>query len=299
MVSLKAFFERERNASSLLRLSRVASFTITALLLLTFLTPGNLLSEASAFFIPQLLAAGFAGLLLWITSERAFHWAQLLCFIGLSISSYWMVASIQQVTQSIPISGTPTDAPQLKVMSLNLLHMRFEEKSIQQLIEKRQPDLISFQETASATPRLKSFLVEHYQYSVLPPENQTTDITLFSKYPLANAGLIFVPDLKEGPHIPKEFLSAEVDVNGSPIQLYAVHPASPRGPNRLEGRSKYFDFLSKHIKAQKTQVPIVILGDWNTPIWSKTFQDLLSDLQLKTTLTSFIPQTTRYFQIHP
>lgn len=294
-----AFLKKERNAPLLLRLVRAGTLTVTGLLLLTFLLPGNLLTEASAFFVPQLIAAGFIGLLFWIILAKTLHWIHTGAFLALVVSSYWMVTAIHQVTQpKVSTARKNDEAVWLKVMSLNLLHMNYGKQALQETIEKQQPDLISFQETASATPRLKEFLTKNYKYSVLPPKNHDTDITLFSKYPLKNTQRVFVPGLVEGPHIPKEFLSTEVSVKGNTVQLYSVHPASPRGPNRLKGRTKYFRYLINHAKAQATEVPLVIIGDWNTPIWSTTFQKVLNELELKTALTGFLPQTTRYF-IHP
>lgn len=298
MGSVRIFLDKERNAPLLLRLTRVGTLAVTALLLFTFLVPGNLISEAAAFFIPQLIAIGFIGLLFWIAMAKALHWLHLIALLGLVISSYWMVTSVRQVVQPATIASKQEGGTTFSVMSLNLLHMGFDAEALKQLIEKRQPDLITFQETASATPRLKEFLAEHYQHSILPPDKHDTDITLFSKYPIKDAKRITVPDLKEGPHIPREFLSAEVNINGTPVQIYAVHPASPRGPNRLEGRSRYLDHVRKLIQSQEKKIPIVIQGDWNTPVWSQTFQSFLTELNLKTAFTSFLPRTTRYF-IHP
>ncbi|WP_208991052.1 endonuclease/exonuclease/phosphatase family protein [Pseudovibrio sp. Tun.PSC04-5.I4] len=290
-----AFLQKERNASILLRLARAGTIAVTMLLLLTFLLPGNLLTEASAFFVPQLIALGFTGLLIWIVLAKVLHWLHIASLLGLALSGYWMVTAIHQVVQSPIVSANGSETIELKVMSLNILHMMFEKQALQEMIESQQPDLISFQETASASPRLKAFLSKNYEYSVLPPKNHDTDITLFSKYPLRNAEMIYVPDLKEGSHIPKEFLSTKVEVDGQLLQLYAVHPASPRGPNRLEGRTKYFSYLTNHIKIQADKDPLVIIGDWNTPVWSNTFQRLLEELNLKTALTGILPQTTRYF----
>lgn len=298
MGSVRIFLERQRKGPILLRLTRAGTLAVTALLLFTFLVPGNLISEAAAFFIPQLIAIGFIGLLFWIAMAKALHWLHLIALLGLIISSYWMVTSVTQVVQPATISSTQEGGTTFSVMSLNLLHMGFDAEALRQLIEKRQPDLITFQETASATPRLKAFLAEHYQYTILPPDKHDTDITLFSKFPIKDARRIVVPGLKKGPHIPREFLSAQIDVNGTPVQVYAIHPASPRGPNRLESRTRYLDHVRNLIKSQEKKVPTIIQGDWNTPVWSQSFQSLLAELNLKTTFTSFLPRTTRYF-IHP
>ncbi len=281
----------------LLQLARTGTLSVVFLLLFVFLAPGNLISEAAAFFVPQLIVAGFIGLMLWIIMAKALHWLHLACLLALALTSYWMVTSVKQVLQPVSLSKERTVA-KLNVMSLNLLHMDYKANALQRLIEQQQPDLISFQETAGATPRLKAFLTQTYPHTLLPPNGHDTDITLFSKFPLKNAKRIQIPGLKPGPHIPNEFLSTTVDINGKHIQLYTIHPASPRGPNRLEGRTKYFDFLANHIKSQNSEHPIAILGDWNTPIWSNSFQRLLSDLKLTTIFAGNLPQTTRYF-IHP
>ncbi|QUS54983.1 endonuclease/exonuclease/phosphatase family protein [Pseudovibrio brasiliensis] len=291
----RVFLKKKQNTPILLHLVRAGTLAVTFLLLFSLVAPGNLLSEAAAFFIPQLIAAGFVGLLIWLVMARRLHWLHLLCLLGLIISSFWMVTSIRLVRQPTAILENHPESKSFNVMSLNLLHMQFGKEALQELIEKRQPDLIVFQETASATPRLQAFLRENYQYAILPPEKKDTDLTVFSKFPLENSKRNLVPGLGFNGYIPREFLSADVNVNGRKIQLYAIHPASPRSKRRLNGRTTYVDYVSKHIQKHRTDTPIMVLGDWNTPVWSDTFQKLLADLKLKTTFTSFVPQTTRYF----
>ncbi len=295
MRSDRVLSKKKPNTPILLHLVRAGTLAVTFLLLASLFAPGNLLSEAVAFFIPQLIAVGFVGLLLWLVLARKLHWLHLLCLLGLIISSFWMVTSIRLVTQPVAILDNHPKSKTFNVMSLNLLHMQFEKEALQELIEKRQPDLIVFQETASATPRLKTFLTKNYQYAILPPAKRDTDLTVFSKFPLENSKRVHIPGLGQNGYIPREFLSANVDINGTLIQLYAIHPASPRSQRRLDGRTTYMNYVSNYIREQRTDSPIMVLGDWNTPVWSDTFQKLLSDLKLKTTFTSLIPQTTRYF----
>lgn len=278
------------------QLMRLGTLASCMLLIAAFWGPGSLIGEAAAFFIPQLIGLGFLTLVLWLISACRISLLQVLCFAVLILSSYWMVKGISEVVEpeSTPAS-TALDAQTLTVMSLNLLQMGYPSTPLQTLITEYQPDVIVFQETAGATPRLQKFLSPQYPYEITPPSNQDADITIFSRRPILSAQKITVPGLALGDHIPKNYWDVELEIAGVPVQLFAIHPASPRGPSRLEARQKYFAHLSNRMKTSSFSGPRMVVGDWNSPIWAEHFQSFLKVQNLKTKLAGILPQTTRYF----
>ncbi len=62
----------------------------------------------------------------------------------------------------------------------------------------------------------------------------------------------------------REVLTAALDVDGSPFNLVAVHPDSPRTPCRWQSRQDYYAALAGVIAGLPASEPAVIIGDWNT-----------------------------------
>ncbi|ADZ69642.1 endonuclease/exonuclease/phosphatase family protein [Polymorphum gilvum] len=280
------------------------------LVFLPFAEPEHWFSDNLSFFLPQLLGIGLAALAVAVLSLAGPHrkrW-RLAVATGL-LATLLAGAATLTVARTLAVSVDDAEvgdaAKRLRVVSINTATLYLGTPDLLDYLKTVAADVVVLQE---ATWRWQLRRWEkregnrriaghgpYFEHFAVGPEG---DVVVFSRYPIISRRGIdpAVPGvLREVAH--REFLDIELDVAGRPVRIVAIHPASPRGARLWEARQAYYRHLSEALRgpAAGTDLPTILIGDWNLSPWSAHFRALLKAGGLKAAFPDTIPQTTRYF----
>jgi endonuclease/exonuclease/phosphatase (EEP) superfamily protein YafD len=178
----------------------------------------------------------------------------------------------------------PATGPTLRVLSYNVDFGAHDRRQVVAQIVAAGADVIALQ---ASELRLEGALA-----AALPRRHvhKHDEFYVASRYPLRDAHE--PPPLAEG--VPAGFLKITVDAPLGPVDLYVMHPRSPRrgfqaiqrtdgavGPDKLahnsDVRRRQVEALAAHARAAAH--PVIIAGDTNLPVLSPLFRRQLGGYQ--------------------
>ncbi len=167
------------------------------------------------------------------------------------------------------------DRSDYRVMSTNLNIANSSAAEVIKLTEKEQPDLALFIEVNDAMAQqletLKTFLP--YSSNQLTPYQPGT--VLYSKAPLTDL------EIRKFDTNNAVNLTARVKAKNQQLSIVAIHPLPPLKPEFLRSRNKVFRAVSDYIQQQNDSV--ILVGDFNTTMWSSAYRKLAHETGLKNT----------------
>lgn len=186
---------------------------------------------------------------------------------GLSIAIAWCMIGVVWIL--LPASQPPPGTNRLKVMSFNVLAGNSEYESVNTLIRETDPDVITFLEYADNWHAALDGLSEQYPYYIRHPRWHGFGIAMYSKFPLSDSEMLQLT--KDRTDIP--FLVANVNFGGQTLRLAALHVLSPTNRYRMELRNRQFSEVADYLS--RSEVPTVVMGDFNCTPWSPFLSDFL------------------------
>lgn len=78
------------------------------------------------------------------------------------------------------------------------------------------------------------------------------------------------------------------------LVMYVLHPTTPRSFDQWETRNLYLSAVAQSVAAEAPDMPVVVMGDFNTPTWSPFFQSFLKKSGLVDAAGTGWPGTTRF-----
>ncbi len=169
------------------------------------------------------------------------------------------------------VERTEAGAP-LRVMSVNVLVVNRRHDDVVAAVERAAPDIVALQEISRAWHPVVERLARRLPY-VAPADwrTQPSDNILLSRHPVVESRLALPPGrVRWFAHV-----EATVDVNGRRIRVLAVHPPLPAGPLLTDIRQAHLDYYAR--VAAATELPLLIVGDFNITPYSPRFRALLRD----------------------
>lgn len=145
------------------------------------------------------------------------------------------------------------------------------------LINVEQPDLALFIEVSQAIKTQLEVLQTTLPYSTTIASD--SGIVLYSKYPLTNV------HLQQFGLYARQSLVVRLEIDGQPLSVIAVHPFPPIGQKMFESRNTLLADLGTYIQNQT--VPVILLGDLNTTMWSPYYQAFIQQTNLKNARKGF------------
>ncbi len=229
----------------------LSSLTPYLLLLATFVFLTFSIWVVSHYELHQLNFFTFSGFLLGVVSLLA--WSQLF--------SYWGLLSYPKVTHAS--SGQSA----YNIGFLNKLYSNTDYPEIDSALEKSNLDFVSFAELKqSDIPQING--LKSYPYSLVQPSRDDSNIALFSKIPLV---------LNQEASIPY-VLASLTTINNKQYYIFVVHLSPPINNEWLKERNDEMGQLAKYIKSLGNQENVIILGDFNTSVWSPSYKGLISEI---------------------
>lgn len=190
----------------------------------------------------------------------------------------------------LPLTWATPPAPHnVRVLLANVYYRNQNPHKLLDLIASDRPDLIVIQEKTPAWLTALAPLQPDYPHFFQAPD----DIAIWSRFPLHNPRLIGVEN--------QSSITATVTISGQPVAIVATHPPPPK-PSLVAQRNAEFEWVTHHIQQQP--LPVILLGDLNTTMWSPYYRQLEQKTGLTNVRQGFgilptWPAPTPYAHPHP
>jgi len=178
----------------------------------------------------------------------------------------------------------PQHKETLKIAQINI---QYGNPSIEYLIDELKQsdyDVIVLQEIGDDEHKKIRKLIKQYPYSVGSSllEDFTSGIAVFSRWPIVtkkihDLGYVESNVIEITIQSPEQYI---------PIQLFALHPASPRNKTLWLLRNLTLEFVAMRVSTTLYKYSIVI-GDMNISPWSPKFKNLLDNSNLINSANGF------------
>jgi endonuclease/exonuclease/phosphatase (EEP) superfamily protein YafD len=174
-----------------------------------------------------------------------------------------------------------------EILSIAQLNLHYENPNIHKLIiqaQQKKFNILILQEVADHQRKAVNQLSAFYPYSVGTQINSptTSGMVLFSRWPIIEST---VHDLgfSGGQIIEVLVQSPELVI---PLQLFSIHPPSPRDKTLWKKRNDVLDYVQQQIENSYFNNQIII-GDFNSTPWTGALQSLINNNQLHNSGESF------------
>ncbi len=161
-----------------------------------------------------------------------------------------------------------SSATQLTFYNVNVLQKNTESAKLFEELRELQPDVIVFMETDQIwADKISQEIKTNYPYRVEHPLDNTYGILLYSKLELVDPKVEFLID-QEIPSITTQLRTEK----GELIQLYAIHPTPPMPQHNPKSTDRDKELIKTAIKAYNSELPVIVMGDFNDVPWSDSTQ---------------------------
>ncbi|CAM3948568.1 endonuclease/exonuclease/phosphatase family protein [Flavobacterium antarcticum] len=217
----------------------------------------------------QKLVANIVALIL-LTFYSSSQDVVVLVFQGLMIlNAGYLVYLIAPFTKlaKLQVLNVDTDIPEnsIRLMIANVLQDNTNYKGCLNEISKANPDLVLLLETDSVWDKQTESLASEYAFQVKVPLDNKYGMLLYSKFPLKNTAVHYMVE----DDIPSIHTEVALE-SGQSIQLYAVHPTPPVPNENPTSRERDKELLLVADLVQKSELPVIVIGDLNDVAWSYT-----------------------------
>ncbi|MDP5076761.1 MAG: endonuclease/exonuclease/phosphatase family protein [Nonlabens sp.] len=197
-------------------------------------------------------------------SDYFFQLVLIGCFI---FQTYKFIDYTPIYPTEVQESSTGIDAKNtLKIYTANVLQKNKKGEKLFKEIKEMQPDLIVFTEVDTYwIQKIHEAIGSQYPHRVEQPQDNTYGMAVFSKLILENASVKFQVD-KNIPSIHAEVVMK----NDEKFQLYAVHPTPPMPQHNPTSTDRDRELMTTAIKSYNSDLPVIILGDFNDVAWSSS-----------------------------
>lgn len=241
--------------------------------LLALLARWSAFCELFAHFRVQYLVLQVVALVL-VLLQRRFDLATVVVLIAvphlLAVAPY-----LPGTLRRHPAVPAAADA---RLVALNLQFNNGDFERARDYLLATRPDVLVISEFTPRAAQRLAFLESGYPHRVLRPRNSAWGIAVYSRVPILET--VDLP-LDGGR---SSQLRLRLGFAGGPVDLYALHLASPTGPGRAALRNAQLERLAgivTAVRAAAPSVPAVVVGDLNLTPFSPWFGDLLRKAGLR------------------
>lgn len=192
----------------------------------------------------------------------------------------------------VPDARGSAAASGIRVLTANLfIENREGPAAFIALLRREKPDIVVLQETTAEWEQALS-ATRLYPYESSMEARRRDALKVFSTLPIRAETELKRAFTEERAY--KQPLRLELDLDGRPLFLYAIHPETPRQPWQWRDRNAYLSALADAAKGDLEKAPVIVAGDWNTPPWSPFFRGFLKQAGLASTGGGWLQPVTRF-----
>lgn len=233
---------------------------------LGFLAPWFPELELINHFRPFILAATIPVLVMAAVSRR-----RRLVGAAAALSGLTLALVLLPIASRAPVR--PGEAPDLKVVTLNLLVGNRDVESAARFLEGERADVVVLQEADRMHAALSERLRATYPHAYCP--DRVCSLSLLSRRPWLDAGKEDVP-----PRRPL-LVWARFELKGRPVRVIGIHMPYPFEPQR---QAEHTEWLIAYLRRQAE--PVVLAGDVNLTPFSWKFTRIVREAGLETHFTA-------------
>ncbi len=210
--------------------------------------------------------------------------------VALAVVAIWVL--------SFPLwSCLPAQQPtiengqKLRVMSYNIYAGNGNQEAIIRSIKQESPDMLLVVEYTPQRAELVDFLNSEFSYSVQEARYHGFGLGLFSRFPIDEYKIHYLsfkpeeikghPELRDDPTF-----EAIISVGKKKIRVLGTHCFNPIEFINYGFRNEQLNKLSKLVAA-RTDLPTVLVGDFNCTPWSMYFRKFLSESGMRDSRQGF------------
>lgn len=187
----------------------------------------------------------------------------------------FLVPNLFALSYYYPARDFPAGVPALRVVCFNVLTSNNRFDGVRAYLETSEADFILLLETNRAWISALAPLETRYPYTLTAPREDNFGMALYSRHPIESHQFHTV----EGSRVP--CLRAVVSVNGEHVEVMGGHPVPPVGAQRSGSRNAYLETVAQ--LTLESERPTVVLGDFNSTVWSPHFREFLATTNLHDT----------------
>lgn len=229
---------------------------------------------SGTFWISNLLAqfqiwAFFGGMLFFAIALVDFLKPALVLSALLMLSSGYAISPVILHELNAPMATGPS----VKIINYNVLSTSPHQEVIDAWIREQQPDVIALVEGNYRWADTVAGLKDILPYSLLLDNTGNVGIILLSKYPLQNQQYRQMTEPFFWP-----MMSVDIDLPVGLTRFIIAHSPTPVSSENLRmGRIQLRGFGEL---AGASELPVVLMGDFNTTPWTKPYIDVMREHQL-------------------
>ncbi|MFG1212145.1 endonuclease/exonuclease/phosphatase family protein [Xanthobacter flavus] len=197
--------------------------------------------------------------------------------------------------------GRLDNVNRFRVLSSNVYSNNATRELLAGVLTEVDPDIVALQEVVGPWRQYADAL-QGYPYSsgdIVPGTGGENSIRLLSRYPMSvePVGIDMHPVARKfgGGQAIRALVKLPF---GSEVVVYAIHPPTPRGYQAWVFRNEYLTAIGRAADSEPDDLPVIIVGDWNTPPWSPVFQRVIGQSAKLISLDNlFWPEATRIFSV--
>ena len=171
------------------------------------------------------------------------------------------------------------DNAEIKLLHANVLSTNDDYGRLLDLVAAEQPDLIFLQELSPQWFEATRPLQEDYPYTYTEVREDNFGIGLFSRLPLDTVTHV------DSPPLDFPTIIATLTINGESLTLINTHPMVPLGRANVEARNEHLESVAA--LARQVEGPIMLIGDFNTTVWTRPYRVLEASTGLRNSRKGF------------
>lgn len=164
-----------------------------------------------------------------------------------------------------------------RILNYNVNFQNTNYEATLEMVKEENPNLAIFLEVDEMWIEKLNFLKKDFPYFLRPQAVSKRGIVIYSQFPLENTST----NLNGQSNY--LILSADLNVNQTPIHLLAVHPAMPL--ISFQDRNQQLNQLETYL--QSFDQPVIVAGDFNITMWSPYYRQLINQTGLKNARQGF------------
>lgn len=165
----------------------------------------------------------------------------------------------------------------IRILQSNIDKNSYQLSKVLPVIRKEEPDVAVLVEFGKRAAKELEDLKEMFPYSISHQDVDYDGTVIYSKLPLENTS---IKSLGGG----RKAVIAEITVLGKVISIIAVHPSNALGKIYMEERNRQLLAIADYV--EKVNNPLLI-GDFNTTMWSPYYKQLVNKAKLRNTRDGF------------
>lgn len=270
----------------LLRLVQLSAIVAFLLSIAGFLGELHYLLELAVHFKWQYLAVGCVAFIFFALRRQqiwlVFSFSIVLLNLGFVLP--WYLPSNTILPQSIATTTSTKNQTSLKLLLANVNIENRNYTATLDLIRVTNPDIFAIVETNQNWLDQLTAVASLLPYSIQSPNARTFGVAIYSKFALKP---VMIPTLPAATvsEVEDYHIGATIEINQNSVTFIAMHPPPPRTLTLTTLRNQELQLIGNFVQTNPSAT--IVLGDFNTTMWSSAYQQFEQRTGLKNARQGF------------